>query len=625
LGAARSTPWNCLALILLTSADVFDHGSLLAAYRRETEYFNAERLPLAVWLCLGLVGVSGPLEYALYPHHLVPFLWFYVAEALALVPLMLGRRALAQRGWLLPVNVAAWCVIALLVHIYGLVTDTPLELTALASICLMTGASLLLPWGLRGQTAMVATALIAFAVLLALRGVWSPYLLFGAAAAGTISLFGAYYFDLHRFAIFVEATRREEEASVSQSLVAIAKEINDSLDADDVLDRIAAVVRSALHASWSAIVLHDAERHGFLVVGGAGHAPDEIAGLRGVEFDAGAFPLVELILAQNDLALTDDDAHPATAALMQRWQTRSLLGATLRRRGAVVGLLLAGTQGPSGRFSERGRDLFRGMAQHVAIALNNVSLVTDLRRANNLKSEFLSTMSHELRTPLNVIIGYADLLRDEAFGALLVDQRDVVDRLRTNAHSLLELINATLEVNRIEAGYAGVQLREVDLRQLLGELQHETEHLPRQSGVALRWEVPRSTDLVRTDPVKFKIILRNLIGNALKFTKRGSVVVHVSFDVRARLLEVAVRDSGNGIDPDHLPRIFEMFHQVPTDTNPGGVGLGLYIVKRFVELLGGRVAATSVVGEGSVFRISLPAGVVAQPLSLDEHRRRRSA
>jgi signal transduction histidine kinase len=615
-------------LILLPTGDVFDDDSLIAAYRTETEHLNAERLPLAVALCLGLIGISGIFEYILYPDHLLAFVWVYTLEGLVLIPLLAGRRALLRRGWLLAANVVAWCVIAVLLHLYGVITGLPPEVTVLGSICLVTGSSLLLPWGVRGQVAMVTTSLLAFAMLVSVHPptqVPGWYLLFAAASAASISLFGAYYFDLHRFAIFVEATRREEEASVSQSLVAIAKEINDSLDADDVLDRIAGVTRSALHASWSVIVLRDPARDVFQVVGSAGRAPAGIAGLRGVEFGPGAFALVDRILVDRDLALTDEEADPATAGLMQRWETRSLLGASLLRRDAVVGVLLAGTQGVSTRFTERGRELFRGIAQHVAIALNNVRLVGDLRRANDLKSEFLSTMSHELRTPLNVIIGYADLLRDEAFGPMVTDQQDVLGRLRTNAHSLLELINATLEVNRIEAGRSGLQWREVELRQLLTELQHETDQIPRQSGVALRWEVPRGTDLVRTDPVKFKIIVRNLIGNALKFTKRGYVAVQVGFDARSRQLEVAVRDTGPGIDPEHLPMIFDMFHQAPSDSNPSGVGLGLYIVQRFVDLLGGRVSATSGLGEGSVFRLALPAGIVAAPASFEEHRKRRSA
>jgi signal transduction histidine kinase len=375
--------------------------------------------------------------------------------------------------------------------------------------------------------------------------------------------------------------------------------------------------------------VHDPQRHAYLVVGNAGRAPEEIAKLRGVEFEGSVFPLFDRVLDEGDVALSDDVADAATAAILHRWQTRSLLGATLRRRGAVVGVLLAGTQGHSARFSERRRELFRGVAQHVAIALNNVSLVADLRHANNLKSEFLSTMSHELRTPLNVIIGYADLLRDEAFGTLVSDQQDVVDRLRRNAHSLLELINATLEVNRIEAGRSGLQLREMDLRTLLTELQYETDSLPRQPGVVLRWELPRTADLIRTDPVKLKIVVRNLVGNALKFTKRGHVTVSVLFDNRARMLDVQVRDTGVGIPSEHLPHVFDMFHQAPSDASTSGVGLGLYIVRRFVELLGGRVSASSRPGDGSIFRLSLPAGVVTQqppqPVSMEEHRRRKSA
>ena len=127
------------------------------------------------------------------------------------------------------------------------------------------------------------------------------------------------------------------------------------------------------------------------------------------------------------------------------------------------------------------------------------------------------------------------------------------------------------------------------------------------------------------DVDELKIVVRNLIGNAFKFTKRGSVGVNVGFDPRAKTLGIAVRDTGAGIDPENLPKIFDMFHQAPNGVHRGGVGLGLYIVKRFVDLLGGHIEASSRLGEGSTFHFSLPAGVVAQPASLEEHRRRRSA
>ena len=129
--------------------------------------------------------------------------------------------------------------------------------------------------------------------------------------------------------------------------------------------------------------------------------------------------------------------------------------------------------------------------------------------------------------------------------------------------------------------------------------------------------------------MKLKIVVRNLVGNALKFTKRGAVTVSVLFDARARMLDIQVRDTGVGIPTEHLPHVFDMFHQAPTDASTSGVGLGLYMVRRFVELLGGRVSASSRPGDGSIFRLSLPAGVVTQPqqqpVSIEEHRRRKSA
>ena len=619
-----------MASNLLTTPAVDDESPLEIAYRNESEHLIAERLPLTVALCLVLLGGSGIFEYLLYPDHWRVFLAVYSAEVAVYVPLLVWRRELLRRGWLHTVNALTWAAVAGLIHLYGWAAGMPPELTVLAVTCLVTGTSLLLPWGLRGQLVLVGTSLTASAALLAaapVSAVPSSYLFFVAAAAGAISLFGAYHLDLHRFAIFCEATRREEEAAIGQSLVAIAREINDSLEAVDALDRIADAIRGALHASWSVIILRDAAGGGHLIVGAAGRVPEAIASLRGVDFDAGAFPLVDRILTERDLALVAEEADAETAQLLQRWETRSLLGATLLRRDAAVGVLIAGTRAGTARFADRGRELARGVAQHVAIALNNVRLVSDLRNADNLKTEFLSTMSHELRTPLNVIIGYADLLRDEAFGPVIGDQHDVLRRLRDNAHSLLELINATLEVNRIEAGRSGLHLREVDLRTLLTELQYETEPLPRQPGVALRWEVPRGADLIRTDPVKVKIVVRNLVGNALKFTKRGQVTVSVLFDARSRVLDLQVRDTGVGIPSEDLPHVFDMFHQAPSDAATSGVGLGLYIVRRFVELLGGRVSASSRPGEGSIFRLSLPAGVVtpAQPVSLEEHRRRRSA
>jgi hypothetical protein len=239
------------ALLALLGAElaetrgVDEDSPLDLAYRTDSEHLIADRLPFTAALCLALVGASGIFEYLLYADHWRVFLTTYPIQVAVYVPLLVWRRELLRRGWLDVVNAATWATMAVLIHIYGRLAGLPPELTLLATICLLTGTSLLLPWGVRGQGVLVATSLIATATMLATApssAVPAPYLFFVAAAASAVSLFGAYYLDLYRFTIFCEATRREGSGDRPEP-VAIARGINDSLDAVDVLD--ASPTRSA--------------------------------------------------------------------------------------------------------------------------------------------------------------------------------------------------------------------------------------------------------------------------------------------------------------------------------------------------------------------------------------------
>jgi signal transduction histidine kinase len=239
------------------------------------------------------------------------------------------------------------------------------------------------------------------------------------------------------------------------------------------------------------------------------------------------------------------------------------------------------------------------------MALEHSRLVEELRRANRLKSDFLATMSHELRTPLNVIMGYNDLLLGEDFGPLGPEQAETLQRSQKSAEDLLSLINATLDVGRLEARQFPLDLEQVDLQALLEDTIVKETSRHEKSAVVL--DVPPELPPLETDRAKLKIVIRNLLANALKFTPPEGRIT-VSIQDRAGEVEITVADTGIGIAPDVLPIIFEPFTQGenPMTRRFGGVGLGLYIVRRIIDLLGGTVTVESEVGRGSTFRVRLP-------------------
>jgi signal transduction histidine kinase len=263
----------------------------------------------------------------------------------------------------------------------------------------------------------------------------------------------------------------------------------------------------------------------------------------------------------------------------------------------------------------------RGLAWAKELEAKVAERTEELRRlyheslaANRLKSEFVSTMSHELRTPLGIIKGYVELLLDDAFGTLNAAQVETLRMIDKRSRELFDLINATLDLNRLDAGKLPVELKEINLADLLRALDTETHDLRDKPSVHFAWNVDPDLPPLSTDPAKLKVILRNLILNAVKFTTHGSVTVRA--DGRDGGVEICVEDTGIGIAPVARALIFEPFRQGDGSITRryGGVGLGLYIVRRLVDLLGGTITVESEVGKGSTFRVwvpSSPAGHIA--------------
>ena len=227
--------------------------------------------------------------------------------------------------------------------------------------------------------------------------------------------------------------------------------------------------------------------------------------------------------------------------------------------------------------------------------------------ASQAKSEFLGLMSHELRTPLHIIFGYTDLLAAEAVGPLTPEQAEILQKIAKNAHVLLDLVSAVLNLSEMEMGRMQVEeVREVRVSELLQELEGETRALWEQSGLTCEWRSAPDLPLLSTDPGKLKVGIKNLLSNAIKFTAQGIVTVEARS--REEGIEISVTDTGIGIPAEALEVIFEPFRQLDSsDTRRyGGSGLGLHTTKRLLALLGGAMTVESEVGRGSTFRLWLP-------------------
>jgi signal transduction histidine kinase len=229
--------------------------------------------------------------------------------------------------------------------------------------------------------------------------------------------------------------------------------------------------------------------------------------------------------------------------------------------------------------------------------------------ASRLKSEFVASISHELRTPLNVILGYTEMLLDPDATADRAEHDRLVLRARAAACSLLQLVDSVLDLGKLDAGKVPVEVEPLALGDWMAE-QRERDRIPLQDGVRMRWTVPATLPTVRTDPAKLRIVLDNLVNNAIKFTIRGAITVGARHLLERDVVEIQVEDTGPGIDKADTRKIFEPFHQAPNgrDNAHGGVGLGLAIVDRYVRLLGGKIAVESTLGVGTRFVITLPCG-----------------
>ncbi len=230
----------------------------------------------------------------------------------------------------------------------------------------------------------------------------------------------------------------------------------------------------------------------------------------------------------------------------------------------------------------------------------------EIEQAARLKSEFLANFSHEIRTPLNGIIGYCDLLAREEGSRLTPHGRRDLQVVKSNAKTLLALINDILDLSKIEAGHVDIVREPVDVAALVDECIATVRELLRGKNVEVYANIAPEVANIDTDALKLRQILLNLLTNAAKFTDTGEIVVEVKPSPRG--VVITVEDTGAGIAAEHLPLIFEKFRQLDGSSTRkvGGTGLGLAIVRELCRILDGNVQVRSTVGRGSLFTVELP-------------------
>ncbi len=436
-----------------------------------------------------------------------------------------------------------------------------------------------------------------------------------------IEVFRKNIIDKHAMeqALTAELTRSVDEL---RALGEVSQTVNSTLDLETVLSAIVSKVTQLSGTEAGAIYVFNEATHEHQLRATYGMTELLTGALK--DQHAEISKAVELAIEQRQPMQTPDmSAEPPSVArdiVLQAGYRARLMVPLLAADHRIVGALVVRRQAP-GEFPKNTIELLQTFAAQSVLAIQNARLFHEieekglqLEEASKHKSQFLANMSHELRTPLNAIIGVTEMLREDASDLSRKDEIEPLDRVLGAGRHLLGLINDILDLSKIEAGKMEIHIEEFTIAPLIDDAVKTVETLAAKNSNRLVVDCPPTIGVMQADQTRVRQALLNLLSNANKFTERGTVTVRAERHQESGRdwITMAVRDTGIGMTPEQMGKLFQDFSQADSSTTRkyGGTGLGLAISRRFCQLMDGDIMVESELGKGSTFSIRLPASAV---------------
>jgi signal transduction histidine kinase len=408
----------------------------------------------------------------------------------------------------------------------------------------------------------------------------------------------------------------ERRASELETVAVVSTTASTTLDPDELLQSVVDLTKERFNLYHAHIYLADESWNTLLLASGSGEIGRQmVADGHAIQINSEKSLVARATRERTALIVNDVRTEPDFLPNQYLPNTRSEMAVPMISGDKVIGVFDIQSD-VAGRFSQEDANIYTTLGLQVAVALQNARLyqeqsatVAQLRELDRLKSSFLANMSHELRTPLNSILGFADVMLEELDGPLTDNMQNDLGLIYKNGQHLLHLINDVLDMAKIESGKMNLTVEKFNLQEIIEEVTSITSTFASEKNLALFIEPDSDHEVeIQADKIRLRQVMINLVNNAIKFTEKGSISIHVAREDKNVL--ISVKDTGIGIPTELLESVFQEFTQVDTSTTrkAGGTGLGLPISRRLIQMHGGRLWAesTGIAGEGSTFYVFLP-------------------